>query len=86
MFKQTEESCTHCEDNVRQLFDFWKRPLEKTHQENYLIEEACPQFEDFGGCEVGVLEWWRQMNDVIFSSEGAVHGLCVGVGGCEEKT
>ena len=44
----------------------------------FLIEYTCPQMPEPAGCSVGVLSWWEQIGNIIFS-EGATFYICSGI-------
>ncbi|TRY62780.1 hypothetical protein TCAL_11169 [Tigriopus californicus] len=80
------DPCEDCKSGTESLFEYLQTPMEVTKQTDDLIKVACPEFENFGGCEVGVLDWWGELNKIYFSSPYSVSGVCTGMQACNGTT
>ena len=77
IFKEPD-GCQVCRDAMGGLFKQWTSPESISYQQNFLIEETCPQMPEPAGCSVGVLSWWEMIAKIIFS-DGAAYFVCKGI-------
>ena len=70
MQEETPEGCQFCVDDVMTFFNA-DITEEAIAEEINILERICVDFEDFEGCQTGIVTWWPMIARKIFVKKGA---------------